>query len=137
MERVAQCSCGSLRATTKGEPLIVGICHCKACQRQTGALAASVAGFAKAQVEIEGESTAFDRHGDTGRNVRFYFCPRCGSSLFWEADGRPGWFFVAVGAFADPSFPPPSVSIFEASKHDWLQLPTGIKRFQGAITSDT
>ena len=128
---------GSLRATTQGEPLMVVICHCKACQRQTGALAASVAGFAKAQVEIRGESKVFDRHGDSGRNVRFYFCPRCGSSLYWEADGRPEWFFVAVGAFTDPSFPSPSVSIFEASKHDWLQLPNGIKRCQGAITSDS
>ena len=137
MERIAQCSCGLLHATTQGEPVMVGICHCKACQRQTGALAGNVAGFARAQVEIKGDSNSFDRRGDSGRNVRFHFCPHCGSSLYWEADGRPEWVFLAVGAFADPSFPPPSVSIFEASKHDWLQLPTGIKRFQGAFTSDS
>jgi hypothetical protein len=52
MERLAQCHCGSLRAITSGEPLLVGICHCKACQRRTGAVAASVAGFAKAEVTI-------------------------------------------------------------------------------------
>jgi hypothetical protein len=132
-ERLAQCHCGSLRATTSGEPLYVGICHCKACQRRTGALAASVAGFAKAQVTIEGQTKVFDRNGQSGRKVRFYFCPDCGTSLYWEADARPDVYILAVGAFADPNFPAPSVSIFEESKHTWMQLPDGMKHFQSAI----
>ena len=133
MERLAQCHCGSLRAITSGEPLLVGICHCKACQRRTGALAASVAAFAKAQVTIEGQTKVFDRYGQSGRKVRFYFCPNCGTSLYWEADARPDAYILAAGTFADPNFPPPSVSIFEESKHSWMQLPDGTKRFQGAI----
>ena len=68
-----------------------------------------------------------------GRKVRFYFCPNCGTSLYWEADARPDTYILAVGAFADPNFPPPSVSIFEESKHTWMQLPDGMKHFQGAI----
>lgn len=39
MERLAKCHCGSLRATTSGEPLLVNMCHCKACQRRTATLA--------------------------------------------------------------------------------------------------
>jgi hypothetical protein len=120
---------------TRGEPLLVAICHCKACQQRTGAIAASVAGYAKDQVIIEGEAKTFDRHGDSGRKVRYYFCPNCGTSLYWEADGRPGSYILAVGAFADPNFPPPSVSTFEASKHVWMQLAMKVKHFQGAITS--
>jgi hypothetical protein len=89
MERIAKCSCGALRATTSGEPLLVALCHCRACQQRTGAVAASVAGFAKAQVIIEGQTKIFDRHGESGRRVRFYFCPNCGTSLYWEAEGRP------------------------------------------------
>jgi hypothetical protein len=38
MERTACCHCGSLRATVSGEPTIVNVCHCKACQRRTGAV---------------------------------------------------------------------------------------------------
>jgi hypothetical protein len=133
MERLAQCHCGSLRATTSGEPLLVAICHCKACQRRTGAIASSVASFEKAQVTIEGDMKVFDRHGQSGRKVRFYFCPNCGTSLYWEADARPGLYILAVGAFADPNFSPPSVSIFEETKHLWMRLPEGMKHFQGAI----
>jgi hypothetical protein len=135
MERLAQCHCGALRARTSGEPLVVSICHCKACQRRTGALAANVAGFAKAQVTIEGQTKMFGRHGESGRKVRFYFCPACGTSLYWEAEARPGLYILAVGTFADPNFPPPSVSIFEESKHAWMQLPDGMKHFQGAIAA--
>jgi hypothetical protein len=133
MERLAQCHCGSLRAITSGEPLSVGMCHCKRCQRRTGAIASGVAAFAKDQVTIEGPTKVFERDGQSCRKVRFYFCPHCGTSLYWEADARPDFYILAVGAFADPNFPPPSVSIFEESKHTWLQLPDGMKHFQGAI----
>ena len=132
MERLAQCHCGSLRATTSGDPLLVNMCHCKACQRRTGALAGNGAAFAKAQVRIEGPSKVFEREGQSGRKVRFYFCPNCGTSLYWDADARPDWYLLAVGAFADPEFPPPSVSIFEKSKHAWTQLPDGVRHIQGA-----
>jgi hypothetical protein len=67
MERLAQCHCGSLRATTSGDPILVGICHCKACQRRTGALAGNGAAFAKTQVRIEGSSKVFERDGQAGR----------------------------------------------------------------------
>jgi hypothetical protein len=135
MERLAQCHCGSLRAATFGEPLAVAICHCKACQRRTGALASSVAAFEKAQVAIDGDTKIFDRIAESGRKVRFYFCPNCGTSLYWEPDARPGLYILAVGAFADPNFPVPSVSIFEKSKHTWMLLPDGMRHFQGAIIS--
>ena len=132
MERLAQCHCGSLRATTSGDPILVNMCHCKACQRRTGALAGNGAAFAKMKVRIEGPSEVFERDGDTGRKVRFYFCPNCGTSLYWDADVRPDWYLVAVGAFADPNFPPPSVSICEASRHTWTLLPDCMKHLQGA-----
>ena len=137
MERVANCHCGSLRATTRGEPLLVAICHCRAGQQRTGSVAASVAGFEKDKVRIDGETKSYSRPGGSGQAVHFQFCPSCGTSLYWEAEGRPGLYILAVGSFADPSFPSPSISIFEASKHYWLQLPTGVKRFQGAMKSSS
>ena len=44
MERVAHCQCGSLRAITAGELDIVNVCHCRACQRRTGAAISKDAG---------------------------------------------------------------------------------------------
>lgn len=36
---------------------------------------------------------------------------------------------VAVGAFADPSFPAPRVSIYDSRRHPWVHLPPGTKAF--------
>jgi hypothetical protein len=134
MNRLAQCHCGSLRANTSGDPILVTMCHCRDCQRRTGALAGSGALFEKAQVTIEGDRKVFERDAQQGRKVRFYFCPHCGTSVVWDGDLRPEWCFVAVGAFADPAFPPPSVSVYEESKHAWMQLPDGIKHLPRGVT---
>ncbi|ABC93917.1 hypothetical conserved protein (plasmid) [Rhizobium etli CFN 42] len=135
MNRLAQCHCGSLRAKTSGDPLTVSICHCRDCQRRTGAVAGSGAIFAKGEVTIEGDRRTFERDAAQGRKVRFHFCPNCGTSVYWEGDFNPDLCGVAVGAFADPAFPPPLVSVYEESRHDWLQLPDGMKHAQRGLVS--
>ena len=138
MDRIAQCHCGSLRAKTSGDPLTVTLCHCRDCQRRTGAVASSGAIFAKAEVTVEGEWKVFERDAAEGRRVRFHFCPNCGTSLYWEGDFNADLCGIAVGAFADPTFPPPLLSVYEQSRHEWVQLPDGVKRAQrGFVSSAT
>lgn len=126
MERVAQCHCGSLRVITSGEPVSHYLCHCKACQRRTGAVVHSGASFLTAQVRTEGPSKVYARVADTGFAVNFHFCPNCGTSVYWVSDKRPDHRGVAVGCFADPTFPIPTLSVWEESKHPWLGLPAGM-----------
>jgi hypothetical protein len=114
---------------------MVNMCHCRACQRRTGAPAGSGAIFEKSQVKLEGDWKVFERDAQAGRKVRFRFCPNCGTSLYWEGDILPNWCVVAVGAFADPEFPSPSVSIYEESKHRWTQLPEDMKHSQQGFLS--
>ncbi|MDF0699306.1 GFA family protein [Rhizobium sp. MC63] len=135
MKRLAQCHCGSLRAKTSGDPLMVSLCQCRDCQRSTGAVAGSGAVFEKAEVTTEGKWKLFERAGADGRKVRFRFCPNCGTSLYWEGNFNPNLRIVAVGAFADPTFPAPLVSVYERSRHDWLQLPDGMARAQRGLVS--
>ena len=35
----------------------------------------------------------------------------------------------AVGAFADPDFPPPQASVYDCRRHAWVQLPPGTKAY--------
>ena len=97
----------------------VSICHCLACQQRTGSAFGVQARYPKQQVSVRGESAVFERTGDGGGLASFHFCPRCGSTVYWELDGLAGFVAVAVGAFADPSFPAPQVSIYEARRHAW------------------
>lgn len=129
MERTAQCHCGSLRVIASGEPQFVNACHCQACQRRTGAVVHSGAYYPKDQIRVEGPSKIYARDIEGVRKIHFHFCPDCGSNVFWHADLRPGLVGVAVGAFADPNFPPPSWSVWEQTKHGWVGLPADVQHF--------
>ena len=126
--RTASCSCGLLTALTQGEPTRVSICHCLACQRRTGSLFGAQARFLRTNVQIAGASTQWLRIGDEESKATFHFCPTCGATLYYATEGYDEEFVaIPVGAFAEPDFPAPTVSIYEERMHSWLGLPLGIE----------
>lgn len=129
MPRTASCSCGQLRIRVEGEPRGVGLCHCLACQRRTGSVFAALAKFS-APFEVIGRAAEYVRTGDQGARFIFRFCPVCGSSVFHTEEGGDGSVSIAVGAFADPGFVAPSVSVYDSRRHSWVQLPPGTRTFE-------
>ncbi len=127
--RQAACSCGQLRVTVTGEPTRISMCHCLECQRRTGSTFGAQARFPKENVTISGASTAYTRVGDSGGRATFHFCPTCGSTVYYRLEGVPESVAVPVGAFADPSFPPPRVSVYEERKHPWTGIPADAEHF--------
>ncbi|HEY2709385.1 MAG TPA: GFA family protein [Caulobacteraceae bacterium] len=115
--RVASCSCGQLRVTCEGEPVRAAICHCLACQKRTGSVFAVTARFPREAVTSEGRAAEWSRQGDSGHVATFHFCPTCGSTVWWNLG--PDFIAVTVGAFADPSFPPPVLSVYDDRQHPW------------------
>jgi hypothetical protein len=127
--RVASCSCGQLSVTVTEEPVRISICHCLACQQRTGSVFSAQARFRSEAVEIKGTSHEFVRVGDSGGSAALQFCPRCGSTVYWRFGDRGEFTAVAVGAFADPGFPPPGVSVYEDRKHAWVHVPADMEHF--------
>ena len=126
--RTATCSCGQLRIKVEGPPRGVGVCHCLACQRRTGSVFATLASFSS-PFEISGAATEYVRVGDQGARFVFRFCPVCGTTVFHTEDGHNDSVSVAVGAFADPGFPEPRVSVYDSRRHPWVQLPADTRPF--------
>ncbi|MGR9343953.1 GFA family protein [Rhizobium leguminosarum] len=126
----AQCACGALRLMLSEPPQLTALCHCLACQRRTGAPFSANAFYSMGCVEISGTSTEFIRTAESGRKVRMHFCPMCGSTVYWKADAAPSWIGVAVGSLSDPTFAPPAMSVYEQSKHKWVQLDETVEHFQ-------
>lgn len=125
--RRAQCSCGQLAATVRGDPVRVSVCHCLACQRRTGSVFGAQARFARDDVVLEGAASEYARVGDSGEHtVRFRFCPACGATVYYTFDDQPEVIAIPVGAFADPQFPPPSFSVYEMRKHAWVTVPGAV-----------
>jgi hypothetical protein len=84
---------------------------------------AAQARFPSENVRVAGESTQFTRVGDEGSKAIFSFCPVCGDTVYYRTVGDDTTIAIPVGAFADPGFPPPRVSVYEERKHSWVVMP--------------
>ncbi|AVA23453.1 MULTISPECIES: GFA family protein [unclassified Rhizobium] len=126
----ARCSCGALTLTLSEPSKLVVACHCLDCQRRTGAPFSVGAFYAADAVAISGTPKEFSRDAASGGKVHTYFCPNCGSTVYWKADRLPSLIGVAVGALADPKFPAPVISVFEQSKHHWVEMDGAVEHFQ-------
>jgi hypothetical protein len=118
--RTATCACRNLRVTCAGDPIKISVCHCLDCQRRTGSTYGIGAFFARKDVEVHGDFRTYKRGSDSGSAVNFHFCPDCGSTVFWEPERLPDAIAIAVGSFADPTFPAPSQSVYEQRRHPWV-----------------
>lgn len=129
--REATCLCGQLRLEATGEPFAVSICHCLSCKRATGSAFAMQAAFKPEQVRIEGRYGEYSRLSDEADRKEhiLHFCPVCSSQVFYTEPTEPGFMAVSVGAFADPSFPPPTESGYDSRRHPWVGLPDSIQRY--------
>ncbi len=102
------------------------MCHCLACQRRTGSAFAIQARFPSDRVRVAGRFRDYVRRADEdGEERMFHFCPDCGGTVFYTTADAPELIAVPVGAFADPSFPPPTVSVYDSRRHPWVALPPG------------
>jgi hypothetical protein len=83
--------------------------------------------FRSEDVHIRGESRTYVRVPEEGGEIRFGFCPRCGATVHYEIDDVEGHIAIPVGAFADPGFPAPWVSVYEERMHPWVVLPENVE----------
>ena len=127
-KHVASCSCGQLRATCEGEPVRVSVCHCLECQKRTGSTYGAQARWPADRVALLGDATVFVRVADSGNKARFYFCPLCGSTVWYQLEHYQDVIAIPVGAFADPGFPAPKFSVYEARSHAWVSVPPDVER---------
>jgi hypothetical protein len=126
----ARCSCGALTLSLPEPSRLVVACHCLDCQRRSGAPFGVGAFYPAEIVIISGTAREFTRAAASGGKVHAYFCPTCGSTVYWKATNLPGLIGVAVGAMADPEYPAPVRSVFEQSKHAWVEIAgAGVEHF--------
>jgi hypothetical protein len=129
--REATCHCGQLRLDVAGDPFVVSICNCLACQRRTGSAFGMQAAFNSDQVQVSGRYNDFSRISDEEDRKEhvFHFCPDCGSQVFYTEPTEQDLIVVSVGSFADPTFPPPTESGYDDLRHRWVQLPDSVQRY--------
>jgi hypothetical protein len=121
------CDCKRVRYRVEAAPLFVHCCHCRWCQRESGASFALNALIEADRVTDLGEPTEpIDTPSESGSGQIIARCPRCKIAV-WSHYGGAGPLlkFIRVGTLDKPDLFPPDIHIFTASKQPWVELPKG------------
>ncbi len=121
------CACGAVRYRMTGGPMFVHCCHCRRCQRETGAAFALNALIeADRVVLLTGEPEVVPTPTQSGRGQMIARCPDCRVALWSNYAGAGDAVrFVRVGTLDDPDRLPPDIHIYTASKQPWVVIPPG------------
>ena len=121
------CTCRTIRYRMTSAPLFVHCCHCRWCQRETGASFALNAMIeADRVVVLKGEPEAVATPSNSGKGQKIVRCPICRIALWSNYAGAGDAVrFVRVGTLDEPDRLPPDIHIFTASKQPWVILPPG------------
>lgn len=123
------CQCGAVRFAVYAEPVKVGLCHCRMCQK-------AVAGPFISLAEIRHEDFAWTR----GKPAAFRsssiaerdFCNVCGTPLTYRQIGGE-YVELTTGSFDRPGLVPPTYATGTESQLDWVNT---IGRLPGRTTAE-
>ena len=121
------CACGAVRFQLTS-PFDTGWCHCRICQRTSGAPAVAFTTVRRADfIVIQGQdalrtwrSTSFGQRG---------FCVACGALLTIEVDFQPETIDVAAATLDDPSCVTPGFHLFCEDAIEWARIGDELPRF--------
>jgi hypothetical protein len=121
------CDCAVVRYRMETAPLFVHCCHCRWCQRETGASFALNAMIEADRVaELGQPPDLVTTPSQSGYGQRIARCPTCRVAVWSHYAGAgPAIKFVRVGTLDDPDRLPPDIHIFTASKQPWVVVPEG------------
>ncbi len=131
---IATCQCGQLKVRTPGPTQAVVACHCIDCQRRTGSPFGVAAYYPDNEVTVEGAAKRYVRKTALGGDFENFFCPECGSTVYFKGSKNAGVTGVAIGAIVDAHAMAPIRSVWEQSMHAWVSIPTAAQHFpQGRV----
>lgn len=120
------CFCGHLRFEVEGRPRTVVQCHCGQCRRSVGATPVTWATYPRRAVQIG--KVRWHRASPLSRRG---FCPRCGTSLFFQHRRTRHELDITVTSFDQPERLPPQRHCFVPDRLPWVALEVGLPQHQG------
>lgn len=121
------CDCRAVRYRMMTAPLFVHCCHCRWCQRETGASFALNAMIESDRVVLlKGAPEAVDTPSNSGKGQKIVRCPLCRVGLWSHYAGAGERVkFVRVGTLDNPDILPPDIHIYTSTKQPWVSLGDG------------
>jgi len=125
------CLCGAVRYRSAAEPVMVGVCHCRNCQKQAGSAFSIIVAVPADSLAVQGETKTYVDHGDSGNTVLRIFCPQCGSPVISDVQSpaSASLRFIKAGTLDDPSWLAPGLHFWCRSKQPWVTIEPGVPQF--------
>lgn len=122
------CDCGLVRYRMQTRPLVVHCCHCRWCQRESGAsFAVNALIESDRVVNLGTQPELIDTPTQSGKGQKIARCPRCRIAVWSNySSAGPVIRFVRVGTLDGPDRLPPDIHIFTTSKQPWIRLPADV-----------
>ena len=119
------CTCRAVRYRMTTRPLFVHCCHCRWCQRESGASNTLNALIESDRViSSAGAPEGVNTPSASGKGQRIFRCPHCRVAVWSHYSGAGNAIrFVRVGTLDQPDLLPPDIHIFTSSKQPWVVLP--------------
>ncbi len=122
------CACGAIRYECSARPNFSWNCHCRDCQRASGAGYCPVMYVPKEALKVSGNPKYYRVTAESGRTVDRGLCTNCGSNLFILAELVPDMQGIWAGSLDDPSLFTPQVNVWTRSSPWWATIdPSMIK----------
>lgn len=125
------CRCGALRYEFQAEAMFPGFCHCRACQKTSGAPHVAAFAIPEDTLRVTGKVTQYEDKADSGNTVRTGFCPTCGSRVFGGSSSMPGLAVIFATSLDDPSGFRPGMHVYAASAQPWDPIHDDLPAFPG------
>ena len=121
------CHCGQVRYSIQGTPMRSSLCHCRDCQRHAGAPIVAWTLVPLDIVVIHGDTKVYASSVDGRR----YFCPNCGTGLFYRNDKVfLGQIDIQLATLDFPDdAPSPDTQIQTAERLAWMTRLNDIRAF--------
>jgi hypothetical protein len=118
------CTCGEVRYRMTSEPMFVHCCHCRWCQRESGAAFALNALIESDRVIVlKGAPAMVQIPTNSGKGQKVARCPACQIALWSNYAGAGDAIrFIRVGTLDEPDRMPPDIHIYTMSKQPWVSL---------------
>ncbi|WP_297509330.1 GFA family protein [uncultured Caulobacter sp.] len=118
-----RCLCGAVRYVCSAPPFWSVNCHCRACQRLSGAPFVSAFCVSVEAFAFEGETRPFRRPSDAGHEVTTWLCAACGARMFAESAGATGHMNIFASTLAEPSAFKALSNVYLAEAASWIAPP--------------
>ncbi|MBL9047495.1 MAG: winged helix-turn-helix domain-containing protein [Tabrizicola sp.] len=133
------CLCGDVRFRVTGPVLDTNICHCRMCQKFTGAPIAAGSVYACDAVQITRGEPKYYRSSPFAERG---FCAACGSSMFFRPLMPPvsadweNWILIYTATLDNPAPNAPTWQLGVESQMPWIDLPQPAKRLRSQECPD-